>query len=1055
MTHLRLKRAIIGGTAMLLVILLGGSAYLVDHRHEKSLLSAQAQIEHTSRVVVTVLNRQMLQVDSAVATIPSLLGVGGAAQPTPDAARKVLQGLTFQAFAFRDLLLLNEDGSIWASARAHPRSQPLPIDTASLGHLSPGAGKLIGPLRNRATGQWSLYVARRVQIPGAKLLAVAEVPIATLTTQLAPFGDMPGFSVVLTRADGTVMATLPHDELRIGQPSAAPRGEAGMARRRYGANGKVETIDVAGATLYPDLAVQLSLTAESALSDFARERHRLFVVLAFALSGVLLTFILLMAALRRHRRLDQEREQAQAMLEDAIASMADGFVMWDANDRLVKFNQHYRDLYARSAPFLVPGTSFTEIMRKGAEAGQYPQAGDDIEAFVQRMVEWHRAGAGVMERLLPDGRWLLITERRTANGGIVGIRTDITEFKRLLGELAAANARVSETMEELQNQNAVLLQRDSALLTQNMLFDAAVNNMSHGLMMVDNDERLIVGNRRLVELFQLDDAESLQGAPLETVFLEHGGRCHAIRAAGEELVQQLRRHIASQTQGSFVVTDSNGRALAVSASAMRSGGLVAIIEDVTERRKAEHQIVYLAHHDALTGLPNRVHFRSSLDEQMARLDDGSLEIALLYLDLDRFKQVNDTLGHSTGDRLLEQVAQRLRGSLRSTDVVARLGGDEFAISFVCDNAAMRAEMLGARIIARLAAPYRLDGCDISVGVSVGAAIAVDKGTDADTLLKNADMALYAAKNRGRGTYCVFEKEMATKLEARFVIETDLKNAIARSELEIAYQPLFGLKDNRVTSFEALLRWNHHERGRISPADFIPLAEETGAINQIGAWCLERACSDMASMPQDIMVAVNVSPVQLKSPNFVEIVTNALSRSGLAASRLELEITESALLDDDDRILAQLHTLNAMGVHIVLDDFGTGYSSLNYLRRFPFQKIKIDKVFINEATERADCSDIIRSIVELSERLGMATTAEGIETTEQLELVRSLGCDEAQGFLLGKPGSLLSAVSVVAGTLPQPGSAAKDAPVVKGSVIVMPPRRKRAARGRASRRAVQD
>jgi diguanylate cyclase (GGDEF)-like protein len=1051
-THDILKRSVLLGTTAILCAFVGGAAFVASNRKEHALVGAGAQLEQSGRVVTTVLNRHILQIDSALASIPTLVSVSGRDQTDAASARKLLQGLNFQTFVLRDLLLLSADGKFWTSARSQMRSLFKPEDEALLASLRPGAGRLIGPIRNPSTAEWSLFIARRVAFSGQiEKIAVAEVPIAMLTAQLAPIGDTPGLQIILHKSNDQILATLPHDELRIGAFQAVIGSQSrldGVASRNTGPDGALASLSVQAPTLYTDLRVTLTLDQASALLDWRRDRDRLFMVLSVAIVLVLMSSLALLAALRRHRRLDDERQQAQTMLEDAIAAMADGFVMWDADDKLVKFNQHYLDIYEKSAPFLKIGASFEDIMRKGAEAGQYPQAGDDIEAFVTRMIQWHLAGSGVIERLLPDGRWILITERRTANGGTVGIRTDITEFKRLLADLATANERVSATMAELQSQNAVLLERDAALLMQNMLFDAAINNMSHGLMMVDAEERLIVCNRQLADLFNLNEPQAIQGAQLETVFLGEGSRSDATRSAGSELVRRLRDHAAKEATASFIITDTDGRALGVSARPMRSGGFVAIVEDVTERRNAEHQIVYLAHHDALTGLPNRLQFRNSLDQQMAKLGTTGQQLALLYLDLDRFKQVNDTMGHAAGDRLLEQVATRLRGSLRGSDLVARLGGDEFAITFVCEDAASRAEMLAKRIISRLAAPYELDGCSISVGVSIGGAMTGPGEVDADTLLKNADMALYAAKNRGRGLYCIFEPDMATRLQSRFVIETDLKTAISRSEFEIAYQPLFGLKENRVTSFEALLRWNHPTRGRISPAEFIPLAEETGAINEIGSWCLERACSDMASMPDSIMIAVNVSPVQLKSADFFDVVTNALARSGLPATRLELEITESALLDDDDRILAHLHRLNALGVHIVLDDFGTGYSSLNYLRRFPFQKIKIDKVFITEATERADCSDIIRSIVELSVRLGMSTTAEGIETAEQLELVRSLGCDEAQGFLLGRPGSLLNAVTVLAAEQPAPERSAAPAR--------MEPARERGQRRRAaSRRAMNE
>lgn len=998
MTYLGLKRAILAGTVLILGLVVGGAMLVMHNRHEQAVSASSATLSASARAIESIVNRQLLQIDSALASIPTLFGsiAGRGALEAPE-AQQLLQGLNFQAFAFRNIMLVQPDGRIWATARPYASSHGGPLDAAAFEALRPGSGRLLGPIVSPMTGEWGIFVARKIQVPGrGEFAAVADVPLAMLTTPFSTVADMPGLKVRLVKPTGVVMATMPHREAVInasgGLQGLFSDGATGAVVRKLGDGGELAALAVTRRTLYPDIIVALSLTREAALATWFKERTRLLGVAAFVLFMVLCITAVLLVALRRHDELERERLLAQSMLEDAIEAMADGFVMWDADDRLMKFNRKYLELYSESAPYLKIGTTFTEIMRKGAEAGQYPQAGDDIEGFVTRMREWHQAGAGVIERLLPDGRWLLVTERRTANGGIVGIRTDITEFKRVLAEL---------------------VERDKALLTQNELFDAAVNNMSHGLLMVDAEERLIVCNRRLSDLFHLGEPRDLQGRLLAEAFGCLGGPQEGGQAGCSLLLAQLRGFSAMQEAGSFVVAGLEERSLAVSVRPLQSGGFVAIIEDVTERKRNEDRIAYLAHHDPLTDLANRVQMRSRLDAELARVGIGGIETALLYLDLDRFKQVNDTLGHSIGDRLLQQVAERLRAAVRSTDLIARLGGDEFAISFTGRHARVRIERLANRLLDRLVEPYIIDGRPIQIGGSIGAAIASEPTIDADTLLKNADLALYAAKADGRGVLRMFDPAMAARLEARFTIERDLRTAIARGEFEVAYQPLFGLRDDRISSFEALLRWNHPERGRVSPVEFIPVAEETGIINELGAWCLERACADMTGMPDHVKVAVNVSPVQLKSHDFVETVTAALARSGVPASRLELEITESALIDDDDRILAHLHRLNEIGVRVVLDDFGTGYSSLNYLRRFPFQKVKIDKVFINEATERADCSDIIRSIVELAGRLGMSTTAEGIETPAQLELVRRLGCDEVQGFLLGKPGSAIAAVAALA------------------------------------------
>ena len=430
---------------------------------------------------------------------------------------------------------------------------------------------------------------------------------------------------------------------------------------------------------------------------------------------------------------------------------------------------------------------------------------------------------------------------------------------------------------------------------------------------------------------------------------------------------------------------------------------------VLERRDHEllsqnAHIFYMAHHDALTGLPNRLLFHERLAEALdarRRLGEG---VALLCLDLDHFKQVNDTLGHPAGDMLLKGVGERLRGCVREGDVVARLGGDEFAVLQCGISQPGQVENLAQRIVRTLGAQYDLDGDHAVIGASVGIAIATPDLSTADTLLRSADLALYQAKENGRGAFCFFENAMNDRVRSRRALEFDLHEALARNQFEVVYQPLFHVRTQRVSGFEALLRWHHPERGLVSPRDFIPIAGELGLIVAIGKWVMARACIEATSWPKDVKVAVNLSPVQFRSIGLLKAVRSALEVSGLPAHRLELEITESALLQDNETVLETLHQLRALGVRIVLDDFGTGYSSLGYLRSFPFDKLKIDQSFVREMSRRADCRAIVTSVLNLAHELGMTTTAEGVETEEQLEQLRQTGCTEVQGFLFDRPRS---------------------------------------------------
>jgi diguanylate cyclase (GGDEF)-like protein len=676
--------------------------------------------------------------------------------------------------------------------------------------------------------------------------------------------------------------------------------------------------------------------------------------------------------------------------------------MWDEQDRLVTCNRRFRDMYAVSASLMQHGARFEDVMAEGVALGQYPQAGDNREQFVRDIVAWHRGNRGAIERLLPDGRWVLVTERHTPSGGTVGIRTDITVLKAALTDLAAANARATQAVADMQVQNAALTERDLALRTQNMLFDAALNNMSQGLLMVDSDRRLIVFNNRFLEIFRLPSDVVAVGMTTAALF-------HTIESAGalsRAAVQHICRHqedlAGSDRSGKFVTIDDDHLALSIAQCPLADGGWVATYEDVTEQHSNERRIHFMAHHDGLTGLPNRAMLRIKVDEALGQLQKSGGGLALLYLDLDKFKYVNDTLGHPAGDELLKMVARRLQTCVRETDVVARFGGDEFAVLCVARDLPIVAVALAQRIVESLNASYQLGQRLVNVGVSIGIAIATDSSEDCNTLLKNADMALYRVKSQGRGAYCIFEAELEARLLARLTSEAELRTAVELGQFEVHYQPIVDLHVDEICGYEALLRWQHPTRGIVAPAQFIPLAEELGLIKPIGAWLFHQACTDAVKFLGGATVAVNLSPTQLEDERIVETVRSALSTSGLDPARLEIEITESALLTNSILTIGLLARLHELGVSIALDDFGTGYSSLSYLRSFPFDKIKIDRLFISEMATRDDCTAIVSSVVGLAGKLGMTTTAEGVETAEQLNLVRELGCSSVQGYLLGRP-----------------------------------------------------
>lgn len=548
----------------------------------------------------------------------------------------------------------------------------------------------------------------------------------------------------------------------------------------------------------------------------------------------------------------------------------------------------------------------------------------------------------------------------------------------------------------------VTAQREARDLLAEQLrrFDAALENMSQGLCMFDADARLVVVNNRYCDMFGLSRDVLRVGMTQREIVQELVtlGR-YQKGLTVDRLCEGTR---ASLTDGHAAPVHrelADGRIIAVSHRPMDGGGWVATFEDVTERRRNEARIAHMARHDALTDLPNRVALRES-GANLGR-DGRAGPLSVLCLDLDRFKAVNDAHGHSVGDALLRAIADRLRTNVRDVDLVVRLGGDEFAVVHRVKNEAA-AVSLAQRLIAIVSAPYDLGGIPVQVGASVGVALADDDGDDVERLLKNADMALYHAKSLGRGVASVFTPALDEDAQERLELERDLREALKTGGFELHYQPLVELGDDRIKGFEALARWRHPSRGMISPATFIPIAEETGLIMPLGEWILNQACRDAATWPDDVSVAVNVSAVQLRRQTFAQSVLLALATSGLKASRLELEITESVLLDDTESTLETLHLLRRMGIRIAMDDFGTGYSSLSYLRRFPFDKVKIDQSFLRNANASTDGGAIMKALVGLGASLGITTLVEGVETEEQLAAVRSEGAQQVQGFLFSAP-----------------------------------------------------
>ena len=537
---------------------------------------------------------------------------------------------------------------------------------------------------------------------------------------------------------------------------------------------------------------------------------------------------------------------------------------------------------------------------------------------------------------------------------------------------------------------------DQRLAAERRQLSIAVNNIPQGLVLYDASARIIICNQPYLDMFGLSPDVAKPGCTMQRLIAhrkETGSFDGDVDAFCNAIIQTVSLGKATRQ----LTEAPGGRAIEIINRPLKGGGWVATIEDITERTRADEKIAHLAHFDGLTDLPNRILFRARLEQALEALRPGE-QLAVLYIDIDEFKSINDALGHPTGDELLKGVAERLRGCLGDADVAARLGGDEFAVIQMAIKDRSETTRLVDEIHSAIRQPFECMGHLITTDASIGIALAPGDGVDLDQLLKNADLALYGAKGDGRRTYRFFEAGMDQRARARRSLELELRQAISDGSLETYYQPVVNIEDGKISSCEALLRWRHRERGMISPAEFIPIAEDSGLINELGQWVLNAACAEAVNWPDHVRVAVNVSPVQFRSQSLALNVAAALAASGLPASRLELEITEAVLIRDDEAALDMLHQLRKLGVRIALDDFGTGYSSLSYLQRFPFDKIKIDRSFIRDIAGPGASSSIVQAVVNIAAASDMTTTAEGVETEQQRNLLYILGCTEMQGYL---------------------------------------------------------
>ncbi|HZR72081.1 bifunctional diguanylate cyclase/phosphodiesterase [Bradyrhizobium sp.] len=848
---------------------------------------------------------------------------------------------------------------------------------------------------SRFTHVWKTLLTRKVVGQDGQFLGVVSRAIAP-----AKFEEF--FSAVALGKDATIsmhhhggklIARYPHVEAVIGKDfrtDSTPEAAAflkmahGTTRLFSPIDNAERLVSIQSLSRFP-LSVVATTTVEASLADWRAQTKFLVVAAILSVIIIAVTILLIVRRLTLQHQFAQQRVNLEKQrLDTAVENMVQGLTLFDRHRRLVVRNQRYLEMYNLSPDVVKPGCYLHELI---AHRNQVGLIGVDVDQYCAKIVD-HAARGETVTLRSADGGTFQIRHRSLPDGGWVATHEDITERSR---------------------QENAILQQASELARINMQFDAALGNMAQGLCMFDGEKRLVVWNERYAKLYQLSPDLLKVGTTHEAIIADR-----VLRGIlkGETSASATREKLASlnqlpkDTASSRVDEFADGRFILVTRQPMADGGWLATHEDITERRRAEAEIVHLARHDALTGLANRAEFNVRLDEACKRLKRSGGTVTVMMVDLDKFKGVNDTFGHPAGDALLIEVGRRLRSTVRESDVVARLGGDEFAI--IQEGGADPHEgaiALALRIIGAISKPFDLNGSPAQLGTSIGIVLAPEHEIDPEGLLKRADLALYDAKSNGRNDYRFFREELLEVARTQRTAESELREAIEREDFELYYQPVVDAKTRTLCGVEALVRWKHPTKGLIAPDKFVPLAETTGLIGPLGEWILRRACADAAAWPAHIKLAVNISAIQFKKGNLFEVILRTLMETGLSPERLELEITETSLLENQEAHLTTIRQLKNLGISMALDDFGTGYSSVNYLANFPFDKIKIDKSFTQGVLSRRDCKAVVASTLALAQGLGTVTTAEGVETEEQLEYMRAAGVDLVQGYLFGRPAPL--------------------------------------------------
>jgi len=983
---------------LLVAAIFAGTIMMVDEFRERALSNSERELENTVMLLARHFEQQFDDSETVVAEVIAQMQISDTTSPelfrermsTPQ-VHHMLQSKVSALSYIGDVAIFDAEGRLLNWSRSSPVPDISIVDRAyfKIFKSDPQSEPMLAePARSHIDGSWTTVIAHRLSGPGGVFLGVMSRRIDPVNYErfFASLTLGEGAAVAMFHRDGTMLARYPHIDAMIGKKfENAPLlhkiltlGGGQTLRIKSPVDGQDRLGAGAGLSDFPVVVIATN-TVSAALADWRAQTRFLVMAAALSASVIALMLYLIIRQINRQNREAQRRlESEKQRLDTALNNMTQGLVLYDASARILTFNQRYIDMYSLSTDVVKPGCHYYELIQHRKDTGSYD---GDVRAFcdpIMRDVAQGKVNRCVMES--GDGRAFEVVNKPLAHGGWVATIEDITERRKLEQERDRNYAFLREIIDHIPTQITVKDASDRRYVLVNSVAETQFGLSRDGIVGKSVSELFPA---EVASRITADDDNALQTK--EGLFID------------EHLWQ-------TKLFGPRFITSKR---IAIRDAAGEPRYLINVVEDVTERRRADEKIAHLAHYDALTDLPNRVLFREQIERELRKADQGE-QFALLYIDIDEFKGINDSLGHHVGDELLKTVATRIRGCIKPGDLIARLGGDEFAVIQTAIDTAADVEDFVRRVYDAIRQPCQCLGHELSTDASIGIALAPRDGTELDQLVKHADLAMYAAKAGGRRIYRFFEPAMDANAKARLTMEQDLRQALADGGFEIHYQPVVDLRRDEVSGCEALLRWRHPQRGMISPAEFIPVAEDTGLINELGDWVLRTACAEAATWPDHIRLAVNVSPVQLKCQTLALKIASALAASGLKPGRLELEITEAVLIRDDEAALAILHQLRAVGVRIALDDFGTGFSSLSYLKRFPFDKIKIDRCFVSDISETDGSSSIVQAVVNIAAALRMTTTAEGVETEAQRELLRRLGCTEMQGYLFSaaKPAALV-------------------------------------------------